>query len=89
MPSITIKETGLEYNLIDPTFNVIGKAMGKIASSPDNLFEAGKLIFDACYLQNNEKLSDLQENKNAKLYATLCLNAAGLLDLYEAELKKN
>lgn len=85
--TIEIKEKS--YELVEPTFNVMSLALQKMLKSTGevNLIDAGKIIFDGCYKNNQEKLEEIQ--KDVKLYISLCLKSAELVEVYEAELKKN
>jgi hypothetical protein len=84
---ITIKEKN--YELIEPNFNIMSLALQKMLKSTGeiNLIDAGKIIFDGCYKANEGKLEEIQ--KDVKLYISLCLKCAELVEVYEADLKKN
>jgi len=83
---ITINK--IDYELVDPTFSVMSLALQKMLKSTGeiNIVEAGKIIFDGCYKAGEVKLSDIQ--KDVKLYISLCMKAAELVEVYEGELKK-
>ena len=76
----------IEYELSEPTFQVMSLALQKMLKSTGeiNLIDAGKIIFDGCY---KGKLDEVQ--KDVKLYISLCLKSAELVEVYEAEIKKN
>lgn len=80
-----------EYHLSDKiNFNILSKAYDKgLTGDGFRNAEAGKIVFDALYLQNRETLEELQEDKNSKLYFALCCESFKLIDLDIAELKKN
>ncbi len=84
-----IEVKGKSYELVEPTFQVMSLALQKMLKSTGevNLIDAGKIIFDACYKPDEVKLADIQ--KDVKLYISLCLKSAELVEVYEAELKKN
>jgi len=84
---IIVKEKN--YELAEPTFNVYSLALQKMLKSTGevNLIDAGKVIFDGCYKGNQGKLDEVQ--KDVKLYISLCLKCAELVEVYEADLKKN
>lgn len=87
MMNITIKE--VSYELTEPTFSVMSLALQKLMNQTGeiNLVGAGKIIFDGCYKGNSGKLDEIQ--KDVKLYISLCLKCAELVEVYEGELKKN
>jgi hypothetical protein len=87
MMNITINK--ISYELIEPTFSVMSLALQKMLKSTGevNLIDAGKIIFDGCYKGNSGKLEEIQ--KDVKLYISLCLKCAELVEVYEGELKKN
>ena len=77
------------YELVEPTFSIMSLALQKMLKSTGevNIVEAGKIIFDGCYKAGEIKLADIQ--KDVTLYISLCMKAAELVEVYEAELKKN
>ena len=81
---ITIKD--VVYELTEPTFAIYSLALQKMLKSSGeiNLIDAGKIIFDGCF---KGKLDEVQ--KDVKLYISLCLKCAELVEVYEADLKKN
>ncbi len=85
-----IKAKDKEYQLTDMTFGILSSALAAGTSGTGfSRVEAGKVVFDGLYMQNQEKLEELQRSDNLKVYFALCLQAYKLVEFDEAELKKN
>ena len=76
------KEYEFDFDLALNSIEVYGKAIDTMVMQ--SLSQAGSIIVDACYQGDIVELK-----KNTKLYISLCLQAAGEIDILEAEVKKN
>lgn len=76
------------FELAKPTFAVISQAVAALygVGGQINTMEAGKVIFDACYLGNQGDLIDIQSL--AELYAGLCANCSDKAELAYVDYKK-
>jgi len=85
----TITVDGIEFEISPLTFDVYAKAMSVLMKNGElNLVKAGSIIFDFCYIPKNEvPLIDIQTN--VKLYVSICLKCAELLEFIDVDLKKN
>ena len=79
----------IEYHLSKVTFDIYALAMQEYLTGEGkvNFLGAGKVVFDACYVGNQQSLVDIQDD--IKLYANICFRAAQIIQFMEGELKKN
>lgn len=64
---------------------IIGMVTPMAGKEPDFL-KAGEILLNNCWVSGDE---EMKKHENTKLNVTACINSIGLLDMYEAELKKN
>lgn len=67
------------------TLEVMAKAMSKCFKEEPDLVMAGSIVFDACY--DGKDIVDIKVD--TVLYASICIQAAQLIEVKEGELKKN
>jgi len=85
----SLKATPFEFNLVEPTFDVISCALRAIYGSGGDLDVAGsgKVCFDACYDGNQGSLEEIQ--KYTVLYTSLCMKTYHeVVDIAHIEYKK-
>jgi len=85
----TIKATPFEFNLVEPTFEVISSALRAVYGQGGELDVAssGKVAFDACYDGNQGTLEEIQ--KYPVLYSSLCMKAYHeIVDIAHIDYKK-
>ena len=90
---IKIEDKG-EFPIVAPTFEVLAIAMSKLTQINDdsvntNMAGAGKSIFDACYVPKEGGMTLDEIQKDAVLYLSICMQCAGVIEIYKGELKKN
>ncbi len=77
-----------EYQICEPTFDVYAKAIQRLQVNAGDLnhVQAGKIIFDSCYIGNNGPLEEIISD--TVLHVSLCFKASNLIDVFAVELKK-
>jgi len=78
-----------EFELSNPTFEVLSVALGAIYATGGNLdvMSSGKVVFDACYTGNQGELEEIQ--KHASLYISLCSKCYhSIVEIADIEYKK-
>jgi hypothetical protein len=87
MKVFTINEVDYEFNFDNllNSFEVYAKALNKMVMQ--DLVTAGSIIVDACFTGTADQLIEIKAD--VRLYSSLCIQAAGELEIYESKVKKN
>lgn len=85
---IEAKTDRFDFELIEPTFQVLSEAMKALYSSGGEVdtIRSGAVVFDACYLGNEGMLEDIK--KHASLYLSLCAKCAEKVEIAYIDFKK-
>lgn len=75
--------------LREPNRSEYGRVISMVtpmAGREPDFVKAGEILLNSCWVSGDHSMKN---HENVKLNVTACINAIGLLDLYESELKKN
>jgi len=85
--TINIEGKGV-FELAEPTFDIYALALRRLINK-DGAFDptnAGKVIFDGCYKNNNIPLEKIADD--VKLYVSLCMKSSEILEVLQGDIKK-